>query len=297
MWNSLLNALGAILAFFYGIVPSYGLAIILLTVTVRLVLFPITAKQARSMIAMQRIQPEIKKLQAKYKDDRQKLNEEIMRFYKENKVNPAAGCLPLVAQMPVFFALFRVLRETQKHIPVGSDLFRALCGEAQNAHGCKHPKGLGFLGMNLRVNPGDHHSSFANALPYFVLVGLVILTGYIQQRQMQGKQPASAQNAQAKLMGQIFPIFFGFISLKLPAGVVLYFFVSNLWQMGQQSLVYRNLDLGSPAPPGSPPSPADDKPPPPPPPPTERAGGGGPSRAADPNRGARRRSRNKKRRR
>src|SRR5213593_1385865 len=103
--------MGAVLAFFYAVVPSYGVAIIGLTVVVRLLLFPLTAKQARSMQKMQWVQPEIKKIQAKYKDDRQKLNEEIMKFYKENSINPLAGCLPLVFQMPVFFALFRVLRQ------------------------------------------------------------------------------------------------------------------------------------------------------------------------------------------
>ena len=82
---------------------------ILLTVLVRLILFPLTAKQAKSMIAMQRAQPEIKKLQAKYKNDRQKLNEEMMKFYKENNINPLAGCLPLLLQLPLFIVLYRVI--------------------------------------------------------------------------------------------------------------------------------------------------------------------------------------------
>src|SRR2546430_10111117 len=104
------TVLGTLLTWFFGVVPSYMVAIMLLTVAVRLVLFPLTAKQAKSMIAMQRVQPEIKKLQAKYKNDRQKLNEEMMKFYKENQINPLGGCLPLLLQMPVFIALFQTLR-------------------------------------------------------------------------------------------------------------------------------------------------------------------------------------------
>src|SRR6266511_40255 len=96
MLDPIYNAFGSALAFFYAVVPNEGVAIILLTVSVMLVLFPLTAKSARSMLAMQRLQPEIKKLQAKHKGDRQKLNEEMMKLYQEHKVNPLGGCLPLV---------------------------------------------------------------------------------------------------------------------------------------------------------------------------------------------------------
>jgi len=269
LWHGLLSLLGTFLAFFYSVVPSYGIAIILLTVLVRLVLFPVTAKQAKSMMAMQQVAPEIKRLQAQYKDDRQKLNEEMMKFYKENKINPAAGCLPLVLQMPIFIALFGVLRNAYKHVPVNSKLFKAFCAPHESVKRCAPkfhdvvktvrgktttvkelvphtgPKGLRFLGMDLSKSAGAHHAAFTDALPYFLLVGLVILTGYLQQRQMQGRQGAAA-NPQAQMMGYIFPVFFGLISLRLPAGVVVYFFVSNLWQMGQQALVYRNIPPGGP---------------------------------------------------
>ena len=111
MLDPLFEAIGWLLALFYSVIPNLGVSIILLTFTIMLILFPLTAKQAKSMIAMQRVQPEIKKLQAKYKGDRQKLNEEMMKFYKENKINPLAGCLPLLVQLPIFFALFHVLRD------------------------------------------------------------------------------------------------------------------------------------------------------------------------------------------
>src|SRR5262245_65701467 len=124
-------AIGWLLAFFYSFIPNLGVSIILLTCTVMALLLPLTAKQTRSMIAMQRIQTEIKKIQQQYKDDRQKQNEELMRFYKENNVNPLSGCLPLIIQMPVLFALFRVLRSIQDHIPITGQfnkLFTDLCG-------------------------------------------------------------------------------------------------------------------------------------------------------------------------
>ena len=238
MWNSLLDGMGAVLAFLYSVVPSYGFAIIGLTVAVRLLLFPLTAKQARSMQKMQQVQPEIKRIQARYKDDRQKLNEEIMKFYKENKINPLAGCLPLVAQMPIFFALFAVLRNPHKHVPHESKLFQAFCGTSNPAN-CE-PKGLRFLGMDLSKAASDAHSSFTDALPFFILIALVVGTGYLQFKQTQARQTGEP-NPQAAMMGKIFPIMFAFISYSLPSGVVLYFLVSNAWQIGQQAVIFGGL--------------------------------------------------------
>src|SRR5437762_1427000 len=103
LFHELLALMGRGLSFFYDLVPSYGLAIILLTVAVRLVMLPLTIKQTRSMQEMQKLQPEVKRLQAKYKGgDRQKMNEEMMKLYKEHKVNPLGGCLPLLLQLPIF---------------------------------------------------------------------------------------------------------------------------------------------------------------------------------------------------
>ena len=109
-----------------------------------LALFPLTAKQAKAMMHMQRAQPEIKKLQAKYKNDRAKLNEEVMKFYQENKINPLAGCLPLLVQMPIFFALFGVMRDPVQVHPDGLDLYEAFCGRTsrtkvlrQRGRGCR----------------------------------------------------------------------------------------------------------------------------------------------------------------
>ncbi len=125
------------------------------------------------MIAMQRVQPEIKKLQAKYKGDRQKLNEEMMKLYQENKINPLAGCLPLVLQLPIFFALFRVLRDSYKYVPLDSNLFADLCRKSngvvsKTADACGKGTGvnhLKFLGIDLSKAATDSHSSAWVALP------------------------------------------------------------------------------------------------------------------------------------
>ncbi|HEX5948016.1 MAG TPA: membrane protein insertase YidC, partial [Actinomycetota bacterium] len=101
IWDSLLKGLGSILSFFYEVIPNYGVAIILLTILVRIVMIPLTIKQTRSMQEMQRIQPKVKELQRKYKGNRQKMNEELMKLYKEHQVNPLGGCLPLLLQLPV----------------------------------------------------------------------------------------------------------------------------------------------------------------------------------------------------
>jgi YidC/Oxa1 family membrane protein insertase len=230
MLDPLYDAVGYVLAFFYALIPNLGVAIILLTVTVMLLLFPLTAKSARSMLAMQRLQPEIKKLQAKHKGDRQKLNEEMMKLYQENKVNPLGGCLPLLVQFPVFIALFGVLRDLSA--PSGTALFKDI--EAAE------PGGPEFLGMDLSKLATDSHADFLAAVPYYILVGLVFFTGYLQSQQSKRNTPAGA-NPQMQMITRVLPLILGVTSLFFPSGLVLYFFVSNLWRVGQQELIMRKI--------------------------------------------------------
>jgi YidC/Oxa1 family membrane protein insertase len=248
MLDPLYEAIGWLLALFYGLIPNLGIAIILLTCTVMLLLFPLTAKQARSMLAMQEVQPELKKLQAKYKGDRAKLVEEQQKLFQEHKVNPLGGCLPLLVQLPIFFALFNVLRNTYKYVPVDSDLFGALCpGGFDTAQACNAapnlPKHLEFLGMDLSVTATNATGGFSTVLPYFVLVGLVTLVGYFQSKQSQRTQPKGGSNPQMMMIGRVLPIAFGVFSLWFPAGLVLYFLVSNLWRLGQQEVIFRKIHL------------------------------------------------------
>ena len=242
-FHDLLNLLGSALAAFYNLIPNYGIAIILLTVAVRLVLLPLTIKQTRSMQQMQILQPELKRLQAKYKGgDKQKLNEEMMKLYKEHGVNPLGGCLPLVLQLPVFLALYRVLDgcgktigKTKvcapgyvgtKYLPQGSSLYHAI--RTFNAN---------FLGMNLGLSPASQlHKGLISALPYFVLVLMMVATTWYQQRQIMAVSTGQ-QAQQMQMMGKIMPLFLGIFSLELSAGVSIYWVASNVWTIVQQAVM------------------------------------------------------------
>ncbi len=242
-FHELLAFLGKGLAFFYDLIPSYGLAIILLTVAVRLVMLPLTIKQTRSMQEMQKLQPEVKRLQAKYKGgDRQKMNEEMMKLYKEHKVNPLGGCLPLVLQLPIFLALYRVFAgcgqtvgKTKtcmqgfvgvKYLPNTSALYHAI-----------NTMKAGFLGMDLGKAPvAALKTGFLHGLPYFVLVLFMVATTWYQQKQIQAVSTGQ-QAQQMQMMGKIMPLILGVFSLQLPAGVSIYWVASNVWTIVQQRFI------------------------------------------------------------
>lgn len=240
MLDPLYQLIGFLLAFFYRFIPNLGVSIILLTVTVMLALFPLTAKQARSMIKMQQMQPEIKKIQAQNKDDKQKANEEILKFYQENKINPLSGCLPLLMQMPVFISLFGVLRNIDDgdNIPTEgafSDLWKDISSGDEGV--------FEFLGMDLTVSPLDATGGFFDTLPYFIVVGLIVLTGWYQARQTmaRAKDSGAAANPQMQMVGRVMPILFGVFSLNFVAGLNVYFLTSNAWRVGQQQLVLNKI--------------------------------------------------------
>jgi YidC/Oxa1 family membrane protein insertase len=235
--DSPLDLLGYVLAFWFSIFNSYGLAIVGLTVVVRLLLFPLTAKSVRSQRAMAELQPQIKQIQARYRDDRQKMNEELMAFYKENRINPLSGCLPLLLQMPVFIGLLRVLNDPYKFVPRGSKLFSSMCPEGYDAC-AREVAHLKFLGMDLQTSPVDASGGFGDTLPYWLLLGLVVLTGLYQGRQMLARQ--TNPNPQVAIIARVMPIIFGVFSVGFASGVIVYFLTSNLWQIGQQAIIYRN---------------------------------------------------------
>ena len=236
-WTLLQQALGATLAFFYSLIPNYGIAIILLTVVVSLLLFPLTLKQTRSMKAMQEIQPEVKRLQKELKGDREELNKQLMALYQERGVNPAAGCLPLLLQMPIWFALFRVLqldvsKDTNGIIPSDSALAGALRAGQTN-----------FLGMDLAISPSTAVTDgLVAALPYLFLVGLVVAFGFYQQyqttRRRDGDKQTSAPAQGMQTAMKVMPLVLGFVSWGFPTGLVLYFAVSSLFRIGQQSVMF-----------------------------------------------------------
>ncbi|MCK5567556.1 MAG: membrane protein insertase YidC, partial [Actinomycetia bacterium] len=204
------GVLESVVVFLYqNVIASYGIVIILLTIIVRLILTPLTITQTRSMARMQKIQPQLKELQKKYKDDKQKLQQETMAFYKENNVNPLAGCLPLILQMPVFFALFQTLRNPTEKVTTVVNNFK-------------------FLWMDL--DKPD---------PYYILVILMVATMFLSTKL------STTDPKQAKIM-YILPVVFGFISFRFEAGILVYWVTTNVWSIGQQWVVNKIVkrDIG-----------------------------------------------------
>jgi YidC/Oxa1 family membrane protein insertase len=240
--------LGQLISLLYDVWPhNYGLAITLLTLLVSLLLFPLTLKQTRSMKAMQEIQPEVKRIQKELKNNREEMNKQLMALYQERGINPAAGCLPLLLQMPIWFALFRVLRvradaadptvlNPSNIIPANSKLASALLS---------HDASTSFLGMDMLQSPKDAAATgLVHAIPAIVLIAVVIASGFYQtyQTTRRSNRDPSSDNKQAQQMqtvAKIMPLFMGFISWTFPTGLVVYFAVSNLFRVGQQALIFR----------------------------------------------------------
>jgi len=248
LFNTLIDFLGTILSFFYDLlVPpfnagwGYGLAIIMLTIAINLVVFPLTLKQTRATRAFTEIQPKIKKIQAEYKDDPQELQRQLMATQKEAGATPGGCLLPLLVQMPIWFALFRLLRDPLAHLPDGSDMAASISAG-----------GSTFLGMNLGESPNmAMQNGIVYALPYLIMIALMVATQYIQQwhstygQDRPDQKGAGAQQAITKIM----PLFIGFISWNFPAGLVLYWSTSNMFRLGQQVLIFK-ID-GRPTSPGA----------------------------------------------
>jgi YidC/Oxa1 family membrane protein insertase len=256
-WQAVLNGIGEVLAFLYGLVPNYGVAIILLTVLIRVLLLPLGIKQIRSMQAMQRIQPKVKAMQQKHKGNRQRLNEEMMKLYREEGVNPLAGCLPLIAQLPVLFALFTVLRFPQglTHIPEDSRLHQDIL--AEEAH---FIPGMNMLcnalqaGQTVPVDVGENKDlpdtlhcgdGIPVRIPYYFLALAMVGTTWFQQRQMQRASPPGAAQSQQQAIMRVMPLLFGVWGFFFPAGLVLYWTTTNTVQIGQQAYMLSRGHIGS----------------------------------------------------
>jgi YidC/Oxa1 family membrane protein insertase len=247
------DLIATVLAWFYDLIPNYAIAIALLTLSVMVLLTPLTLKGTKSMLAMQRLQPEMKRIQQQYKGDRQKLNEELMKFYQENKINPLGGCLPLLLQMPVFFVLYRVLHQLTRTCASAAMIAAGECTTIGNFapsyldHSTKLWQNLTAtdqmlaFGMDLSQSAANQmRDSFVGALPYLILILAVTASSYIQQLQISARNKSGTPiNPQQAMLLKILPAFFAFISLTLPAGIVVYFLVSNLYRIGQQAYITR----------------------------------------------------------
>lgn len=244
------DVINKVLAWFYGLTHNYAIAIALLTTVVMLAVLPLTLKGTKGMLEMQRIQPLVKQLQQQYKGDRQKLNEETMNLYREHKINPLGGCLPLLLQSPVFIFLWRgLLGVTRvctpslqsalakagqqscaidtfypKHVPLTSELYKSLLGKKQM---------LSFgLDLSSRAS-SEIAKSFVIGLPYIILVLVVGGLTYFQQWQISARTTGVAVNPQQQMLMKVIPVFFALISLTFPAGLIIYLLVSNIFRIGQ----------------------------------------------------------------
>ncbi|MDA3904303.1 MAG: membrane protein insertase YidC [Desulfuromusa sp.] len=203
-FHPLSKPLMVVLKFFYGFIGNYGFSIILLTFCIKLIFWPLTQKSYKSMKGMQKLQPEMKKMREKHGKDKQKLNQEMMSFYKENKVNPLGGCLPMVIQIPVFFALYRVLLGSieLRHAP--------------------------FMLWITDLSAKD---------PYYVTPLIMGVTMFLQQKMT----PTNMDPTQEKIM-LMMPVVFTFMFLNFPSGLVLYWLTNNLLTILQQYLIRRQPD-------------------------------------------------------
>jgi YidC/Oxa1 family membrane protein insertase len=253
-FSPLITVFESILVFIHNHVvgSSWGLAIVGLTVLIRAVLVPLTFKQFRSMQELQRLAPELKALQEKYKEDKQRQQQEIMSFYREHKVNPFASCLPLLLQLPVFISLFYMLR---------TDLKKHICGDALVSHyNALHNATISAVGglpskyiektSCQQVAPGSGKFLFlpditnkATGVALVVLLVLYVGSQLVSTMTMS----ASADPTQRRLMMAL-PLFFVIILYRYPAGLLVYWITTNLWTIGQGYFVRRTI--------GSPPTPS-----------------------------------------
>jgi YidC/Oxa1 family membrane protein insertase len=244
IFKPLYEAMAWIIAVFYAVIPNFAIAIAGLTIVVMIVTAPLTVKSTRSTIKMQRVAPELKKIQQKYKGDRVALNEEMMKLYKEHGINPAGGCLPMLIQLPVFIVLYGVIRgltNTVKlnghlvgrpdYVSHSTRLYRDLV--VANGH-------MKAFGLDLGNNLFSHHSWVA-AIPYGAIVAVAIALQYLQMRQLNSRNPGAAQaNPQMQMIQRYMPLIFAVIYIRISAGVNIYFVVSSLCRIGIQEAIFRS---------------------------------------------------------
>jgi YidC/Oxa1 family membrane protein insertase len=274
IFHPVFELFGLILSGLYAIWPNYGFAITGLTIIIMLALTPVTVKSTKSMIAMQRLQPEMKKLQAKYKgaENREMLNQEMMRLYKENGTSPFGACLPSLLQMPFLIVLYTLIRglsttvtHGQKYVDAAGHYVtcvKAACGapryiptNSQMHTDLVHSVGQmhWWFGMDLSSYPFSNHttdpfthvvttsvSQAVLVIPYLVLIAAAMFLQYYQMKQMNSRNPqAAAANPQMQTMQKFFPLIFGFIYLRVPAGATIYMVVSSAMRIATQEVMFK----------------------------------------------------------
>lgn len=214
-----------LLKWLYGIsdligYPSYGLAIIFLTIIIKTIIYPLTWKQMKSMRQTVEIQPKVQEIQKKYKNNPEKLNKEMMELYQKNNVNPMGGCLPLLVQLPIFYVLYRTLFSFSNYI---SDPSQAL-----------------FLGIDITLNNNILLALLAGGTT-FIQTKIATKTTPTMPNNKKSNAPDPTQTTQ-KTMLYVMPFFMGYISYTVPSGLALYFFTMNIVTIIQQLYINRKLD-------------------------------------------------------
>ncbi len=218
---------------------AWALSIVGLVVVIRILLIPLFVKQIKAQRALQILQPEIKAIQKRYKDDRQKQSEEMMKLYRENGTNPFSSCLPILLQMPIFFALFHVLRfGVAEDNPIGP-MTQPLVDQAAQATIFGAPISASFMDAAQYVD-----ATLNIRIVSLVLIAFMTLTTFITQKQLLVKGISNADSnpflQQQKLLVYVFPLMFAVFGINFPIGVLIYWLTTNLWSMGQQYYVIRN---------------------------------------------------------
>ncbi len=206
-FNFIAHLLLQLLEFIHRLVPNWGWVIVILSVLIYFILFPLSLKQMRSMKEMQALQPRIEELRKTYKDNPQRLNKEIMQLYREHKVNPMGGCLPMLLQIPVFFALYQVL---MRSVALKGAKFLWIKDLSEPDRLFMLPRSLPILGNEF------------NILPIIMAIGMLV-----QQKLSMSNTASSTSAEQQKIMMIVFPVMFGLIFYKMPSGLVLYWFINS----------------------------------------------------------------------
>ena len=214
---------------------SWGLSIVGLVIVIRILLIPLFVKQIKAQRNLQILQPQMKEIQQKYAGDRQRQSEEMMKLYRETGTNPLSSCLPIIVQAPIFFALFRVLQGMAQNKAVGV-LTPELVEQGREATIFGVPIYGTFLNANETPNPTATH------VVTVVMIILMSLTTFITQRQLivKNSAPDNPMVRQQKILLYVFPVIFAVGGINFPIGVLIYWFTTNLWTMGQQFYVIRN---------------------------------------------------------
>jgi len=247
VFQPIYDLLGRIMAFFYGIFPNYAVAIALLTVVIMAVLTPFTIKSTKSMAAMQKLQPELKKLQQKYKgpENRQLLNEEMMKLYKEEGVNPLGGCLPMLLQTPFLIMLYGVIKGLANKVMVHGKLVslpRYIPTSSKMYHDLVVSGGqIKAFGMDLNLKLWSPHSSFWAQVPFGLFVLAAVGLQYFQMAQInnRSRKTGQAMPAQQQAMQRFLPLIFAYFYMIIPAAVVLYMIISTSIRILTQYLMFR----------------------------------------------------------